>query len=336
MDTLTHIALGACIGELFTDKPFGKKAMFWGALAQSIPDIDFISTFWLDPTAALLAHRGFTHSLLFGVLMSFFLAVTAERFHRPHNIPLQKWIWFLGTEIAVHLFIDGFNNYGVGWLEPFSSQRFSFQVLYVIDPFFSIFAGIACMFLWLRSSNHLKRILWAKTAITLTSLYLIYALINKEIIETDVKRLAKKQHIAYTDMLTTPSPLNSWLHFVLLKKDTTILYGYYSVFDKDDSLVLKTIAQQDVLLLPVRDHKEVQDLKQFSQGWYTVEKRKDTLVFNDLRFGQVIGWYNPSESFVFHYYLDHPQDNKLVVQRGRFAKWNSHTFHALLHKIAGY
>jgi len=30
----------------------------------------------------------------------------------------------------------------------------------------------------------------------------------------------------------------------------------------------------------------VMDLKTFSQGYYTVEKWKDTLVFNDLRFGQ--------------------------------------------------
>ncbi|MFZ9660651.1 MAG: metal-dependent hydrolase, partial [Chitinophagaceae bacterium] len=75
MDTITHIALGACIGELFTDKQFGKRAMIWGALAQSIPDIDFIAGFWLSPTADLIAHRSFTHSILFGILISFFLAL---------------------------------------------------------------------------------------------------------------------------------------------------------------------------------------------------------------------------------------------------------------------
>ena len=40
MDSLTHIALGAVIGELFTDKQFGKKAMIWGALAQSLPTVE--------------------------------------------------------------------------------------------------------------------------------------------------------------------------------------------------------------------------------------------------------------------------------------------------------
>lgn len=336
MDTLTHIALGACIGELFTDKQFGKKAMFWGALAQSVPDIDFISVLWLDPTAELIAHRGFTHSILFGILMTFFLAITAERFHRPHNISLKKWMWFLGTEIAVHLFIDGFNNYGVGWLEPFSEERFSFQVLYVADPFFSIPSGIACLFLLFRSSNHIKRVLWAKMGISITVLYLLYATFNKQLIKTDIKRLAAKQHINYEKMLTTPSPLNSWLHFVVLKKDSVFQIGYHSVFDKDDSLEVHPFIQHNDWLREIRDHKEVQDLKQFSQGYYTIDRKKDTLVFNDLRFGQVIGWYDPKQPFAFHYYLNHPEDNHLVVQRGRFANWNKETIKELLNRIAGY
>ena len=69
MDSFTHIALGACVGEAFFEKGFGKKAMFWGALAQSIPDIDFIANLWMDVPSALLAHRGFTHSIFFYVVI---------------------------------------------------------------------------------------------------------------------------------------------------------------------------------------------------------------------------------------------------------------------------
>ena len=53
MDSLTHIALGACIGEAFFERGFGKKAMIWGALAQSIPDIDFVASLWLGPAENL-------------------------------------------------------------------------------------------------------------------------------------------------------------------------------------------------------------------------------------------------------------------------------------------
>ena len=91
MDSITHIALGACMGEAFAGKQLGRKAMLWGALAQSIPDIDFLASFWMDTASNLLAHRGFTHSFLFCLISGLILALLAERWHRPHNISLLKF-----------------------------------------------------------------------------------------------------------------------------------------------------------------------------------------------------------------------------------------------------
>ena len=123
MDSLTHAVIGACLGDAIAGKKIGKKAMLWGALAQSIPDIDFVAVLWMDTPSSLLAHRGFTHSILFALLITPFMALLAERWHRPHNISLRRWILFFGSVILVHIFIDAFNNYGVGWLEPFSRDR---------------------------------------------------------------------------------------------------------------------------------------------------------------------------------------------------------------------
>ena len=143
MDSITHIALGACMGEAFLDKKLGKKAMIWGALAQSVPDVDFIASFWMNTASNLLAHRGFTHSFLFVAIISVFFALLAERWHRPHNITFRKWLQFFGGVIFMHVFIDAFNNYGVGWFEPFSHKRISFHTIYVADPFFSIWPALA-------------------------------------------------------------------------------------------------------------------------------------------------------------------------------------------------
>jgi inner membrane protein len=66
-----------------------------------------------------------------------------------------------------------------------------------------------------------------------------------------------------------------------------------------------------------------------------VEQWSDTLVLNDLRFGQIIGWQNPREKFVFHFFLEHPDDNRLVVQRGRFAKWDWGVAKGLMRRIYG-
>lgn len=94
--------------------------------------------------------------------------------------------------------------------------------------------------------------------------------------------------------------------------------------------------KNEALLQSVSSKEELQHLIRFSQGYYTVEKWNDTLVFNDLRFGQIIGWHDPKEKFVFHFYLQRTEaDNRLVVQRGRFAKWDEETVRSLLRKIAG-
>ncbi len=336
MDSLTHIALGACVGEAFFEKGFGKKAMLWGALAQSIPDIDFIASFWMNTSENLLAHRGFTHSILFAVLIIPVFALTAERVHRPHDISFRKWLLFFTAEVFLHLFIDGFNNYGVGWLEPFSHHRFSFNTIYVADPFFSIWPVIAFVMLLILNAYHPKRTLLWVVGVVLPFLYLAYCGINKLTIDKSVRESFALQHIPHERYFTTPAPLNNWLWFTVAGNDSGYYVGFRSVFDRKQEIEFQFFPRNDSLLEPVKDHEDLQKLIRFSQQFYTVEKWNDTLVFNDLRFGQMLGWQNPKERFVFHYFLEHPDnENKLVVQRGRFAGWNKEVIKNLWNRIKG-
>lgn len=335
MDSLTHIALGACVGEAMLGKKLGKKAMLWGALAQSIPDIDFIASCWLDTGSNLLAHRGFTHSILFIVLMTFLLSLAAGRWHRSHAIPFRRWVLFFGTELCIHLFIDAFNNYGIGWLEPFSHYRFSFNAIYVADPFFSIGPGVAFLSLLLLRSRHPKRKFWWRLGIGMSCFYLLYCTVNKLQIDTVTKKSLRQQHIAYTRYFTTPSPLNNWLWYVVAGTDSGYFVGYRSVFDRGATIDFEYFPRNDSLLQSVSDRKTLRQLIRFSQQFYTAEKWGDTLVFNDLRFGQIIGWQDRREKFAFHYFLEYPDENKLVVQRGRFAKWNQRSVRTLLDRIKG-
>lgn len=335
MDSLTHIAIGACMGEAFAGKTVGRKAMLWGALAQSVPDIDFVAAFWMDTPASLLAHRGFTHSILCALLLTPFMALLAERWHRPHNISLRKWIWFFGAAILGHLFLDAFNNYGVGWFEPFSQQRISFNAIYVADPFFSIGPGIACLVLFLLPRKDRRRQFWWKFGLLSSAIYLGYCTINKLVIDAEIRRVMADQNIAHTRYFTTPAPLQNWLWFVVAGNDAGYHVGYRSVFDKQKDIAWQYFPRQDSLLDPLRGDESLQRLKRFSEGFYTVEKWSDTLVFNDLRFGQVIGWQKPREKFAFHYFLNLPEENRMVVQRGRFAKWDWSVTRSLLHRIEG-
>jgi inner membrane protein len=335
MDSLTHIALGAVMGEAFAGKTLGKKAMLWGALAQSIPDIDFIASFWMDTSSNLLAHRGFTHSFLFCIIITPLFALLAEFWHRPHNISLKHWMLFFGSVIFTHIFLDAFNNYGVGWLEPFSHKRFSFNMIYVVDPLFSIWSGLACLaFIYFRKNTIFQKKIW-KLGLGCTTIYLFVCIAIKIKIDADVKKSLHQQNISYTQYFTTPAPLQNSLWYVVAGSTNGFYVGYKSIFDNKKTIVYTYFPRNNDLLATIENKEELNKLKRFSQNFYTIEKYNDTLVFNDLRFGQMKGWENPKGKFVFHYFLHQDYDNTLVVQRGRFVGWNEKTFVTLFERMKG-
>jgi len=74
MDSLTQIVLGAAVGEAVLGKKLGNKAMLWGAIAGTIPDLDVFVKLFTDPITATELHRGISHSLLFSMLFAPLLA----------------------------------------------------------------------------------------------------------------------------------------------------------------------------------------------------------------------------------------------------------------------
>lgn len=335
MDSLTHLALGATLGELIIGKRIGKKALVIGAVAQSVPDIDFFAAFWLSPSENLIAHRGFTHSFLFAGIVSLLLALLADRWHRRQKVFFSTWWAFFALQLSVHLFIDGCNAYGVGWLQPFSLQRFSFNILFVADPFFTLGVGVAAVILIFLRGAHPYRSKLALTGLLVSAAYLAYACGNKLHIDKVVNRELTANGFSTVHYFTTPTPLNSWLWYIVAADGEGFHIGYRSVFDQSPEIDWVFFNKNDSLLARVDDHEELQRLKRFSQGFYTVTQRNDTLVFNDLRFGQIAGWLYPQAPFVFHYFLQHPQNNTLVIQRGRFANWNMETSRSLFKRIRG-
>ncbi|MBK9255098.1 MAG: metal-dependent hydrolase [Saprospiraceae bacterium] len=68
MDSLTQVVLGAAVGEAVLGKKIGNRAILWGAVAGTIPDLDVVANAFLSPIDALAFHRGITHSFVFSIL----------------------------------------------------------------------------------------------------------------------------------------------------------------------------------------------------------------------------------------------------------------------------
>jgi inner membrane protein len=81
MDSLTQIVLGAACGEAVAGKKMGNRAMLWGAIGGTIPDLDVFASFFSDEITSTSFHRGFMHSFLFAALAPWILAWLAQKFY---------------------------------------------------------------------------------------------------------------------------------------------------------------------------------------------------------------------------------------------------------------
>ncbi len=335
MDSITHLVVGACIGEVFLGRQLGKRALLWGAAAQSAPDMDWMASLWMGTAENLLAHRGFTHSFLFAAVITPLFAMAADRWHRPHDISFRRFLWFFGVAIFGHTLLDGLNSYGTGWFEPFDHARVALNVLFVADPFFTLGPAVAVLGLLLLRKHARYHRGWAMGGLVWCLVYIGFATSNKLRMERAVEELLVQQGVRHDRTFITPTVMNNWLWYVVASDANGHHVGFRSVFDGNAPLELRYFPRNEDLLTDLRDHSEVQVLQRFAQGLYTVERSDGALVFSDLRFGQVMGWRDPDAPFVFRFDLDHTDANALVVQRGRFAGWDRDAVASLVRRIAG-
>ncbi|KXK39664.1 MAG: metal-dependent hydrolase [Saprospiraceae bacterium] len=97
MDSLTQIVLGASVAEAALGKKIGNRAMIWGAIAGTIPDLDVLSNFFLSPIEALAFHRGITHSLVFEVVLGIIMGFTVKWLYAQH---WHRWAGIIGWSLV--------------------------------------------------------------------------------------------------------------------------------------------------------------------------------------------------------------------------------------------
>ena len=89
MDSLTQIVLGAAAGEVVLGKKLGNRAMIWGAVGGTIPDLDVLGKFFLSSIDNLAFHRGISHSIFFSIVGAFIIGWLVNWMYNSRH---HKWI----------------------------------------------------------------------------------------------------------------------------------------------------------------------------------------------------------------------------------------------------
>ncbi|MCE3225717.1 MAG: metal-dependent hydrolase [Bacteroidetes bacterium] len=335
MDSLTHTVLGACMGEAIAGKQMGKKAMLIGALAHNFPDIDVIFNFFTTQASSLLTHRGITHSILCNVIFSFLFAAVFKKYIKNDSMSYKRWLILISSGLFTHILIDAFTTYGTGWFEPFNNFRVSFNAMFILDPFFMIALLIPASVLVIAKKTSEKRTKWANAALIISGLYLCICVFNKLYAKSKIEKDLEAQNIIHDEYMFTPTPLNNLLYYIVARKDENCYVGYYSVFDKAPAIKYELFKRNDSLLDPIRNDDEIKKLIRFSKGYYNIHREDSALMFSDIRFGQLGGWYKENSPFVFNFNVAKTVDNRVALQQGRFKSFDPDVMSKLIERIKG-
>ena len=141
MDNLTHGLVGAVLGQMGLKKKTG-LAMPTLIIAANLPDIDAACAVY--GIESLSMRRGITHGpiallllpiLLWALMLAFDRWQTRRGTRPTGRLPVHKG-WLLALAVIgclCHPALDWLNNYGVRLFEPFSSQWYYGDTLFIID-----------------------------------------------------------------------------------------------------------------------------------------------------------------------------------------------------------
>lgn len=119
---ITHAAVPLCLGLGLGQKIIPPRLLFAGVVFAMLPDADVLAFKFGVAYGNAFGHRGFTHSLLFAALVPTLALLLCQWF----KTSLLKTWSFLFVSLLSHSLLDSITTggKGVGWLWPWSDERF--------------------------------------------------------------------------------------------------------------------------------------------------------------------------------------------------------------------
>jgi inner membrane protein len=187
MDSLTQLTFGAACGEAVLGQKVGRKALVWGAVLGTLPDLDVFIPLG-GPVNDFVYHRGFSHSLILLALLSPMIAWLISKIHPDTKRYYRGWVLLSFLVLEASVLLDLLTIYGTQIFWPFDTTPMAIPVLFIIDPLFTlpIFSGVLAALVLKRNRSLGHRL--NSVGLFLSLFYLIWAFGAGEFVERRVRK----------------------------------------------------------------------------------------------------------------------------------------------------
>jgi inner membrane protein len=210
MDSLTQIVLGAAVGEAVLGRRVGNKAILWGAIAGTIPDLDVFTKFFVDELTSTEMHRGFSHSFIFSILFAPIFGWLVSKIHKKEGVSWRGWAWLMFWALVTHPLLDAHTNWGTTLLWPID-YKVAYNNIFIVDPLYTIPFMVCVIWAMTLIRDNPKRWRINRIGLIVSSAYMALTLVSKGIGYHYFQKSLEVQQVEYTRMMTNPTAFNSLL-----------------------------------------------------------------------------------------------------------------------------
>lgn len=282
MDSLTQAVLGASIQGALLGRWQGRRALLYGALLGTLPDLDVIIDYG-DAVADMTYHRGFSHSLLVLSLLAVALTLLVRRLRPNPAYSTRRLFLAIWLALITHPLLDAFTSYGTQLFWPLQTPPVAWSSIFIIDPLYTVPLLVAVIVGLVRGLRDRPQWL-AISALCLSSLYLATTLAGKWMAEQRVQDVLVERGIQPDVLFSTPTPFNSLLWRITVVDGDDYHEALVSWFDERPPR-LERIPRSTELAEVLRDSPQHRRLAWFTHGVLRYDRVGDELIVTDLRLG---------------------------------------------------
>jgi inner membrane protein len=284
MDSLTQLTFGAACGEAVLGQKVGRKALVWGAVLGTLPDLDVFIPLG-GPVNDFVYHRSFSHSLIILGLLSPLTAWLISTVHPDTKRFYLKWVLLSFLVLEASVLLDLLTIYGTRIFWPFDTTPKAVPVLFIIDPLFAlpVLLGVLAVLLLKRHRPLGHRLNTIGLALSLT--YLILACGTGEFVKRRVTEKLAHQEVPYFQFISSPAPFTTLLWRVVGIDNDRYFETYYSLFDGEAPLFINFYPRNLNLMTGIEEHPPVVKLERFTMGYFAFSTEGGYVAMTDLRMG---------------------------------------------------